>query len=133
MKTVKQQFAQRLREAMQRAGLEPRPAVLEREFNLRYWGKPMTLHGVRRWLLGETMPDEDKLVVLAEWLNIEPQQLRFGAEVATRIRRKQEHWEAATQHRERETFEAFLALPEPQKKIVREVIRAFAAMKPAKP
>lgn len=132
MKTVKQQFAQRLREAMQRAGYEPRPAVLEREFNLRYWGKPMTLHGVRRWLLGETMPDEDKLVVLAEWLDIEPQQLHFGTEVATRTRDRQARWEAATQHRERETFEAFLALPEPQKRVVREVIRALTITKHAK-
>ena len=61
-------FAQRLREAMIRAGYEPRPAVLEREFNQRYWGRPMTLHGVRRWLQGETLPTQNKLLTLAEWL-----------------------------------------------------------------
>ncbi len=32
---------------MRKAGHEPRPAVLEREFNQRYWGKAVTLHGVR--------------------------------------------------------------------------------------
>ena len=32
---------------------------LEREFNTRYWGKPMTLHGVRRWLRGETLPTHE--------------------------------------------------------------------------
>jgi hypothetical protein len=35
-------------------------------------------------------------------------------------------WQEAIQHQERETFEAFLALPSPQKKIVQEVILAFA-------
>lgn len=59
------EFARRLREAMRKAGYEPRPSVLEREFNQRYWGKAVTLHGVRRWLLGETVPAQDKLLALA--------------------------------------------------------------------
>lgn len=60
MNPSKQDFAQRPIAAMQAMGLDPKPAVLEREFNQRYWGKAMTLHGVRRWLLGETMPSHDK-------------------------------------------------------------------------
>jgi len=52
MKNAKIEFATRLREAMEAAGFVAKPAVLEREFNLRYWGKPITLHGVRRWLRG---------------------------------------------------------------------------------
>ena len=66
MENAKTQFADRLREAMTAAGYEPKPAVLEREFNTRYWGPPMTLHGVRRWLRGETLPSQEKLLVLAE-------------------------------------------------------------------
>ena len=58
MDDAKTQFAERLREAMTAAGYEPKAAVLEREFNTRYWGKPMTLHGVRRWLQGETLPSQ---------------------------------------------------------------------------
>ena len=48
----KKQFSDRLIKAMQDSGYVAKPSVLEREFNQRYWGKPMTLHGVRRWLLG---------------------------------------------------------------------------------
>ena len=59
-------FAERLKAAMTAAGYAPRPAVLEREFNDRHWGRPMTLHGVRRWLLGETLPTHDKLVTQAK-------------------------------------------------------------------
>lgn len=46
METSKAAFASQLREAMRKAGYAPRPAVLEREFNQRYWGKVVTLHGV---------------------------------------------------------------------------------------
>ena len=119
------QFAKRLRDAMQAAGYAARPAVLEREFNTRYWGKPMTLHGVRRWLLGETLPSQPKLMVLAEWLGVPPQELCFGAEVPTRIEQRRQQWSHAIGFEEREIFEAFLRLPVPQRRVVREVIMAF--------
>lgn len=131
MENASKRFADRLRTAMEKAGYEAKPAVLEREFNLHYWGKPMTLHGVRRWLLGETMPKQDKLESLAEWLRIEPHYLRFGEEIVKRIERRQSDWQAAVGHQERETFEAFINLPAPQRKVVREVILAFAKAYPA--
>jgi hypothetical protein len=34
----KAEFAARLKQAMLDAGYEPRPSVIEREFNQRYWG-----------------------------------------------------------------------------------------------
>ena len=37
MDDAKTQFAERLREAMTAAGYEPKAAVLEQEFNTRYW------------------------------------------------------------------------------------------------
>jgi hypothetical protein len=127
MKSVQKEFGKRLREAMNAAGYEAKPAVLEREFNLRYTGKPITLHGVRRWLLGETIPAEDKLVTLALWLKVEPQVLRWGS-TAREVREERKSWEHAIGYRERETFEAFLALTAPQKKTVREMIMAFAEL-----
>ena len=119
-------FAQRLREAMIRAGYEPRPAVLEREFNQRYWGRPMTLHGVRRWLQGETLPTQNKLLKLAEWLGVEPQTLRFGDEVAQAVRKRRKAWDEGIGYQEREIFELFLKLPVPQRNVAREVIVALA-------
>ncbi|MCA1325127.1 XRE family transcriptional regulator [Herbaspirillum sp. alder98] len=128
METANQKFAKRLRAAMEKAGYEPKPAVLEREFNLRFWGKPMTLHGVRRWLLGESMPKQDKLETLAEWLIVTPQHLRFGEEIGRRIDKRRARWEEAIGYREREAFEAFINLPAPQRKIVKEVIFAFSQL-----
>ena len=130
MNKTKLNFAARLSAAMVARGLEPKPAVLEKQFNLHYSGEPMTLHGVRRWLRGETLPAQDKLISLAEWLRIPPDELRYGAEIKTEIQQVRKSWDDAIGYQERETFEVFLNLPAPQKKIVREVILAFAKVYP---
>ena len=131
MKTVKQQFADRLRDAMVKAGLKPEPAVLERNFNLRYFGKPITLHGVRKWLIGESIPPYDKIIVLSEMLNIPPEELTFGLGIKQQIKEARARWDDGIGYQDREIFEAFLSLPTPQRKIVREVIQTFAKAFPA--
>jgi len=50
MKDAKKQFAANLKKALEKAGHEPIPSVLEREFNQKTMGSDITLHGVRRWL-----------------------------------------------------------------------------------
>lgn len=108
------------------AGLEARPGVLEKQFNAHYWGKSVTFQAVSRWLRGEAIPGQDKLQTLAGILKIEPEVLRFGDEVRNSVREQRQRWEDGVGYLERETFEAFLKLPVPQRKIVREVILAFA-------
>lgn len=124
---AKRQFAHRLRAAMEAAGYTAKPAVLEREFNLRWYGKPMTLHGVRRWLLGEAIPGQDKIVALAEWLGISPQALRFGTEVDSRIEERKMRLDEAIRYQEREVFNAYLSLPQTERRAVREIILALAS------
>jgi transcriptional regulator with XRE-family HTH domain len=126
MKNAKTEFAIRLREAMESAGYEAKPSVLEREFNLRYWGKAITLHGVRRWLRGESLPTHDKLMTLAGWLKIPPQDLHFGVELQKKIRQQRARWDEGIGYQDREVFEAYLNLPVTQRKVVREVIVTFA-------
>lgn len=121
----KAQFAERLKTAMLAAGYEPRSSVLEREFNLRYWGRPITFQAVRRWLRGDSLPEQDKLLVLAEWLKVEPQALRYGEGAAQRIQETRNRWEQALAGEEREVMQAYLDLPAEQRKIIREVILAF--------
>jgi transcriptional regulator with XRE-family HTH domain len=126
MENAKAEFAKRLHKALETAGVPAKPAVLEREFNQRYWGKPITLYGVRRWLRGESFPSHDKLLCLAEWLGIEPSVLRYGDGVAARVREKRKRWDEGIGYEEREIFELFLKLPVPQRKVAREVIMALA-------
>lgn len=127
MNDAKRQFADRLRAAMEAAGYTAKPSVLEREFNLRWYGKPMTLHGVRRWLLGEAIPGQDKIVALAEWLGISPQVLRYGTEVDRRIEERNIRLEEAIRYHEREVFNAYLSLPQTERRAVREIILALAS------
>lgn len=126
MKTPKQEFAERLQAAMQKAGYKPEAAILERGFNQHYYGKDMTLHGVNKWLKGQSVPPYDKIMALAEWLRIPPEELTFGLGIKTKIKQERARWDAEIGYQEREMLEAFLNLPVPQRKVVREVIMAFA-------
>lgn len=123
----KLEFAQRLKDGMVTAGLEPRPGVLLTLFNTRYWGRSVSFQAVSRWLKGEAIPEQDKLLVLAEVLNIEPEVLRFGEGIRKSLKERKQRWEEGAGYLERETFDAFLKLPATHRKIVREVILAFAA------
>jgi transcriptional regulator with XRE-family HTH domain len=121
----KLKFAERLQAAMRDAGLEPRPAVLLNVFNANYWGRSVTFQAVSRWLRGESIPAQDKLIVLAGVLKVEPDVLRFGGAVRKSVREHQQRWAEGVGYLERETFDAFLQLPAPQRKLIREVILTF--------
>jgi len=47
------------------------------KFNLRFGGRSMTLHTERNCLLGNAIPSQDKLRVLADGLQGCPDELRF--------------------------------------------------------
>ena len=132
MKTPQQKFAERLRAAIEKAGYKAGAAVLEREFNQRYFGKGVTLHGVNKWLKGQSIPRLDKIETLAKWLRIPPEELTFGLEIKQQIKEARARWDDGIGYQDREIFEAFLALPTPQRKIVREVIQTFAKAFPTK-
>lgn len=71
-------FAERLKSALEGAGIRTSPTVIAHEFNLRFWGRSITPHTARNWLMGNSLPTQDKLRVLAEWLQVAPDELRFG-------------------------------------------------------
>ncbi len=80
----REQFSKRLNSALKRAGeTSYSPAALARGFNRRYPGKPITDYAARKWLLGEAIPSQDKLRVLAQWLEVTNDWLRFGEGVKT--------------------------------------------------
>jgi hypothetical protein len=129
MKDAKQQFADRLKQAMETAGYEAKPSVLEREFNQRNMGDDITLHGVRRWLEAEVIPTRDKLGTLEKWLRVDFLSFRpakAGQVPENQIQQPRKEWRAELPVVERETVDAYLSLPSQQRKIVREVILAFA-------
>ncbi|WP_280951284.1 MULTISPECIES: transcriptional regulator [Salinicola] len=119
-------FALRLKAALIAAGYQPRPSVLEREFNLRYWGAPVTFQGVRRWLRGDSIPSQDKLQVLAGWLGVEPQVLRYGDQSLQVRGPMQATWVIPVGGEEDEILRIYRGLDEAQRKILRQVVLTFA-------
>ena len=125
MSDERQQFSQRLAEAMRTLGYEPRPAVLFRLFNAKYRGRSVSFQTTSRWLNGHSMPEQDKLQVLAALFGIEPQVLRFGKESRHRVAETQAAWPSGTGARERQVIEAFLALPPKRRELVGELVKAL--------
>lgn len=122
----KVEFSNRLRAGMVEAGYQARPSVVEREFNLRWHGTSVSTQAAWSWLNSKSIPAQDKIQVLAEWLKIEPQVLRFGDVVRHSVQEHRKRWSEGIGYLERETFDAFLKLPAPQRKLIREVILTFA-------
>jgi len=122
----KKEFSERLRAAMKAQKLEVSGAVLEREFNLHWSGTPVRRQTAWKWLNGEAIPTQDKLQELARRLKLDPHRLRFGEHVQTHLRAEQQRWDEGIGYLERDTFDAFLKLPAPQRKLMREIILTFA-------
>lgn len=120
------EFSNRLRQAMVQAGYVASPSVLEQEFNLRWYGRSISKQAAWNWINSKAIPTQDKMQVLAEWLKVEPEVLRFGEQVRQSIRAHRQRWAEGIGHLEREALEAFLQLPAPQRKLLREVILTFA-------
>ena len=73
------EFSARLQLALKNADYpSDSPTRLAREFNLRFTGKPVTVHAARKWLVGEAIPTQEKLRLLATWLGVAADWLRFG-------------------------------------------------------
>lgn len=120
------EFSNRLRQAMADAGYAASPSVLEQEFNLRWYGRSISNQAAWNWLNSKAVPTQDKIQVLAEWLKVEPEVLRFGEVVRHSVQEYRQRWDEGVGYLERETFDAFLQLPAPQRKLIREVILTFA-------
>jgi len=117
------EFSRRLGQAMSAAGYEPRPAILFRLFNARYTGRSVSFQSASRWLGGRSIPEQDKLQVLADLFGVAPQTLRFGD--APRVAEARAEWNAVGA-RERAVIDTYLALPARQRELVGELVKALA-------
>ncbi|MBN8261286.1 MAG: hypothetical protein J0L59_03065 [Xanthomonadales bacterium] len=124
MNDERQEFSKRLAGALQKAGYEPRPGVLHKLFNSRYRGVSVTFQSVSRWLGGKSIPEPDKLRVLAALVGMEPHELQFGGK--PRVGEAVPAWESLSAP-DRATMDAYLGLPAPQRKLVRELVAMLAA------
>ncbi|HQS33643.1 MAG: hypothetical protein B7Y03_15125 [Polaromonas sp. 24-62-144] len=121
-----QGFADRLRHALESAGIRPSPTLVANEFNLRYWGKSITPHTARNWLLGKSIPMQDKLRVLADWLQVSPDELRYGTPAMMVKLQNRDNENLVLNMQDREMLKRYLSLPNESRKTVRDVVAALA-------
>ncbi|MNG46614.1 hypothetical protein D3C78_123720 [compost metagenome] len=76
--TEKTKFSKRLKQALLDSNHPISPTYLSNEFNNRYDGQAVSVQSANNWLLGKSIPNQDKLSILAIWLNVSNQWLRFG-------------------------------------------------------
>ena len=124
--TETEAFALRLRHALEAFGVRASPTVVANEFNLRYWGRSVTPHTARNWLLGKAIPTQDKLRVLAEWLQVSPDELRFGSSAPLNVATADGLAPKALDMADRELLRRYLQLPAAERKTVRDVVMAFS-------
>lgn len=118
---AKQAFSKRLRTVLEKAGIDAdKPTLVAREFNRRFLDKPVTAYGVRKWLLGESIPSQDKLLVLATWLGVSPEWLRYGPTQATPAHQLQQTV-AAFESDDLAFFRSYRKLTADYRTVVREV------------
>lgn len=124
--TETEAFALRLRHALEAVGVRASPTVVANEFNLRYWGRSVTPHTARNWLLGKAIPTQDKLRVLAEWLQVSPDELRFGGSAPVNVATEDGLAPQALDMADREMLRRYLQLSAAERKTVRDVVMAFS-------
>ena len=75
--------------------------------------------------MGNSMPTQDKLRVLAEWLQVSPDELRFGKALAAVQQNPCDPLQTSLNMADREMLMRYLALSIAERKIVRDVVQAL--------
>lgn len=135
--STKQDFSQRLRNAMERQGYKASATLLEHEFNLRCQTgmAPISTQAAWNWLNGKAIPTHEKMLVLAAWLKTEPATLLFG-NAWTEARQAQPadmFWSVSMDHLDRKFMDAYLALPVTERRLLQEIMRRFSLAQQIKP
>ena len=120
-----QAFAQRLKQALVASGVRISRTVVANEFNLRYWGRSGTPHTARNWLLGKSIPTQDKLRVLADWLQVGPDELRFGQVASVPKVTENMNMGGDLNMADREMLTRYMSLSVQDRKTTREVVAAL--------
>ena len=129
LKSDSEEFGHRLRLLMREAGFKASPTVLANEFNLLYWGDGITSHAARNWLIGVSLPKQDKLRVLSDWLRISPNDLLFGPEhTPTRLPLMEALVPDELNLADHQMVKRYMALSVEHRRVIRELVAALDCM-----
>ena len=118
-------FSERLRSAAGAAHVPLGPTDFARAFNVRAGEDSVTSHAVRKWMVGESIPTQGKIVILAAWLGVSSAWLRFGegeAQSASAVVMS----ESAISTADLAMLRAIASLPEPARRSIRDIVTVMA-------
>jgi len=96
---------------------------LAREFNRRSKHSTVSQTGATKWLTGESIPQQPNLIVLATWLDVDVNWLRYGDEYQPRSK------SARDINRHRKLIDGFSALSDRDKIVVERLVRELGRIK----
>ena len=79
----RKEFTERLIIALMNCELTPSPTALCKLLKSKDSNLVLSVHAVRKWLHGESVPTQAKLKLLADTLRVKAEWLRFGEEIKT--------------------------------------------------
>ena len=116
-------FASQLKSCLLKNKITHSPTVLAAAFNSHYKTTIAKPHTVRKWLLGQTQPKSETLLLLANWLKVEPSELISKPTAETSTSNKVSFEFDFT---DQEVIAKYLAMTVKQKVTVRLLIDAIA-------
>lgn len=123
MKTEQAAFAKRIKEALERAGIDPSPKRLAQLLAL-HGGTPVTSQAISGWLSGKHLPKQANMRALAKLVDLQPHELQYGQRFAG-VSETRARWPSDVAGTDRLTIENFLRLPSKQRDLVGEIVIAF--------
>lgn len=125
----RESFSVRLQQALKNAHYSPdSPTRLAREFNIRFDGRPITVHAARKWLVGEAIPTQEKLRMIAHWLGVPADWLRFGGADATAPNAEGANGSARFESADVKLIADLQRLDEHHRQLAREFIRMLVRL-----
>ena len=129
----RKEFTRRLQSALRQARQPADSATaLARGFNSRFPGRAITVHAARKWLMAESIPTQDKLRTLAQWLQVPAEWLRFGGALLDDASNGRAPIDNAVgsmlaemNREELKLVEALHALEADERRLVRELVQLF--------
>ena len=122
MKSEQARFGERLREALRKAQMPESAAELARLLP-QYGGTAVTTAAAHRWIKGQSIPRAENIRALATLLRV-PVEWFYGVGSGRQVKEPRAEWQASAI--DRHAIDAFLALDDRSRKLVRELIAALA-------
>jgi hypothetical protein len=112
-------FARRLNAALAAADIPSSATEVQRQFNALSPQHPVTIHAARKWIMGESIPTQQRLRTPSAWLKVAPNWLRFGDD-------SQDTLGKAMSVDEQMLLRSFRRLPPRERQKLLELVQAMA-------